>query len=492
MRALSVLLSAGLWATMSGCVYGFVRDTNNAVLEGVKIALTGNCSGAGCSATVAQFTDVNGRFVFDAYGNVNGEANVQIITPASGEEAVRLVYSKPGFQSQTVFHRPVYTEVEQDGKKYLISGVQAVYLCAFGSVDTDADGVCDAAEARYQTNPNSSDTDSDNISDGAELFGFGGVDLRSFGANPRKKDVFVEADFFPGLKPSQAALDRVTASFSSAPSSNPDGSSGVAFHLILDQQIEAGDVVNDLALNVGWSQVDTLKAKYFKSRRAPFFHYVLFANRHSGGTSSGKSRGIPGHDLVVTLGGWPVAGGTELQQAGTLMHEFGHNLGLRHGGTDDSPYKANYFSVMSYNYQMVGLTTSGNANVFDYSRLRVGAVTESSLNEVNGFSAISPTTEAELANYSVKIGSTFVSGTASANLDFNENGSIQAGTVSADLNNDGASTATLPATQHDWNATVFDGAGTIGDPLLGASSGILRPSLYLLTPVLTPSCLAAE
>ena len=30
------------------------------------------------------------------------------------------------------------------------------------------------------------------------------------------------------------------------------------------------------------------------------------------------------------------------------MHELGHNLGLRHGGGDDTRCKPNYLSIMSY------------------------------------------------------------------------------------------------------------------------------------------------
>jgi hypothetical protein len=46
-------------------------------------------------------------------------------------------------------------------------------------------------------------------------------------------------------------------------------------------------------------------------------------------------------------------------QAGTLMHELGHNLGLRHGGGDDINRKPNYVSVMNYLYSPLGLPTIG-------------------------------------------------------------------------------------------------------------------------------------
>ena len=44
-------------------------------------------------------------------------------------------------------------------------------------------------------------------------------------------------------------------------------------------------------------------------------------------------------------------------QAGTLMHELGHNLGLAHAGAYLNPYcMPNYPSVMNYLYQTRGLT----------------------------------------------------------------------------------------------------------------------------------------
>ena len=39
--------------------------------------------------------------------------------------------------------------------------------------------------------------------------------------------------------------------------------------------------------------------------------------------------------------------GTVPDQAGTLMHEVGHNFQLEHGGGDDIHYKPNYLSVMN-------------------------------------------------------------------------------------------------------------------------------------------------
>jgi len=75
----------------------------------------------------------------------------------------------------------------------------------------------------------------------------------------------------------------------------------------------------------------------------------------------------PGNDILITLGSWnlntdSIENSNMLLnfQAGTIMHEFGHNLGLKHGGDEDINYKPNYLSIMNYLYQLEGLATIGN------------------------------------------------------------------------------------------------------------------------------------
>ena len=73
-----------------------------------------------------------------------------------------------------------------------------------------------------------------------------------------------------------------------------------------------------------------------------------------------------------------------MAQAGTLMHELGHNLGLRHGGDDHVRYKPNYLSVMNYAFQLTGLLQADLTARLDYSRFAIG-MNEAALNETTGF-----------------------------------------------------------------------------------------------------------
>jgi hypothetical protein len=120
----------------------------------------------------------------------------------------------------------------------------------------------------------------------------------------------------------------------------------------------------------------------FPTNRKDSFHYALFAHAIAATTplsapEAGSISGVadlPGGDLMVTLGLWrsDVSAvdqvGTVLEQAGTLMHELGHNLHLHHGGWNNTPVcMPNYPSVMNYLYQVAGLTDSSGVEHLDYS-----------------------------------------------------------------------------------------------------------------------------
>ena len=461
-------LPLGLVLVLQACTYGVVNNANTgAGLDSATVTIiNGQCLGSGCSATpVKETTTSSGLYTFDAYSTTASK----IIVPKSGEEAVAILVSKPGYLSRVVYHKPDYEKFTYQGQTRYRTQVPTVYLCPWGSPDNDGDSICNAAEARYQTDPNNSDTDGDNLSDAAELFGWSGVDLAAFGASPRHKDVFIEIDYYPGLKPQSGAIDKVVKAFSDAPLSNPDGKNGINLIIDLDQQIAAADADSDL--NPVWTDFDVIKNKYYKTRRSDIFHYALFANQYNSGGSSGLSRGIPAHDFLVTLGNWTTPGGTMQQQAGTLMHEFGHNLGLLHGGNENANRKGNYLSIMSYHYQLGGLRIDNTDGHLDYSSLRINSVSESALNEIAAFSGIFGTTESDLAHYGVRGCNGWLNGNASSNLDFDADGLIEF-SVSADLDCDGNSSDTFSASQNDWDNLVFDGNGTIGDSLLGVSEGL--------------------
>ncbi|HYF99704.1 MAG TPA: hypothetical protein VD815_06405 [Candidatus Saccharimonadales bacterium] len=267
-----------------------------------------------------------------------------------------------------------------------------------GTIQTDASK--NITSVRHQL-----DTDEDGLLDTWEQFGIDvngdglfDLDLPSLGADPFRKNIFVEIDYMQNHEPNPIALEYVTESFFYSPVSNPDGSNGVDLVLIPDEEIPEQRFIGTQDLyylknnNLG-SPEDRSDPNYENIREAKklSFHYALFAHQQSGrhSTSSGQSPGIPGMEFMITLGApkWgqdPITGhnvGSMEQQAGTFMHELGHNLGLDHGGSDDINCKPNYLSVMSWSRQVSSLIGD---QVLDYSWVNLDNLTEISLDETKG------------------------------------------------------------------------------------------------------------
>ncbi len=100
----------------------------------------------------------------------------------------------------------------------------------------------------------------------------------------------------------------------------------------------------------------TFKSANFSSLRARIFRY-----------------GISGDGASFATGGRGEIGGNDFieynHDPGTIMHELGHNLNLRHGGVDDSNCKPNFISVMNYDHQGCIGRTDGSC-ILDYSPAR--------------------------------------------------------------------------------------------------------------------------
>jgi hypothetical protein len=223
------------------------------------------------------------------------------------------------------------------------------------------------------------------------------LDLQALGASPDHKDVFIEIDSL-GVDhvPIPAAVTTVQMAFANASTvTNPDGITGINLVVVQDETLPH---VNDLTM---WGDFDSTKALSFGTpaeranantiaAKRMAFHYSLWGHTYNAGGSSGLAEF--GNDFTVTLGanGWGVNGsghtaGTQAEQAGTLMHEFGHNLGLGHGGSDAVNCKPNYVSIMSYTFQTNGILNSvSGLNRFDYSAQALPTLNESSLNEPAG------------------------------------------------------------------------------------------------------------
>lgn len=327
------------------------------------------------------------------------------------------------------------------------------------------------------------------------------IDLPNMGATVNKPDIFLQIDWMADANHShqisQAALQRVVTAFANSPYKAVNGAVGINLHI--DEGVNSVNFPAGFRLaralphttNLGsgtinsydWSTActgntcfDTIKnapGGFQSTGRAPIFHYVVSAHDIAGLGNSGISRGIPGSDLIVSLGsfcngavcGKPLLpgqeGGTVQNQAGTLMHELGHNLGLGHGGGDGVNNKPNYFSIMNYDWQLNGLVVGGVQGAIDYSRSAQPNLNEGALSEPNGLGA-------SAANFGTQhwcpaapgVTAGFVTvNNANGPIDWNCNGKTDPSTVSFDASN-GGSITTLNGF-NDWGNLLLRG-GNIG------------------------------
>jgi hypothetical protein len=463
----------------AGSVTGQVYDaaTGRAIAAGT-VSTAAACTGKSCgpgvrSRTSRPTTTVNlrnGAFTFDA-------ATRQLTLAANTTFRV----SVPGYVSVRVAHGPSGA-VSSGGQ--LVTPLPPIYLCRIGATNSDRDGICDAAEARYGTDPRQVDSDGDALSDAAELYGVWDrevLDIRGLGADPRRTDVLLEVDFMSGRKPSDDVVNAVVAAFDQAPPNPnfPNNKPGIGLHAWIDDQVDSSP-------DIDWPNYLNAKPiiqNWFNLGSRWPTHYGLFANRlidmEMGGVedpASGISMGIAGTVFFITLHEVTQDGETyvptEEDKASTLMHELGHNLGLFHGGDEDSNYKPNYFSVMNYLYQFRGVPLDPEdftqwSNWLDYSRIGTSDLLESALNEQEG---IPPSYRA--GSYPISLVNprycrcfdqkeNCIEGTIKGNvpgqLDFNRDGVINEMPVAADLTGNLAASDAIRGVRMDWENLVFHG-----------------------------------
>ncbi|WP_294632626.1 zinc-dependent metalloprotease family protein [uncultured Rothia sp.] len=294
-----------------------------------------------------------------------------------------------------------------------------------------------AAPAAQAYNP---DIDGDGIPNTWEMKGYDAdgdgkidVDYPGMGANPLKKDIFVEMDYMPGLLASEEELDRITESFAQLPVRNPNGTTGINIHLDAGNARSAkynlgggNEVVHEQLDNTmtKWAEI---RAKNMDPYRESVFHYMIWGDSYGDRGSSGQGW-VGGRGFIVTVGPrfWGKSATPDVRVA-TFVHELGHNLGMDHGGTDGVNYKPNYMSIMNYRYQLRGLDRADGTKYFGYSTRAYKDLDETKLDEKTGFGR-----NAYGLYYNGK--------PAWEAIDFNGNGKIDDEPVEADINGDGKKT----------------------------------------------------
>jgi hypothetical protein len=333
----------------------------------------------------------NSQIVYVSNGNSvpwwSANGSVELINTGQTADFVRFGTSSATPMTAGHWSGPSVAALPSGGNEH---GKSIVRLASRAMIDTNS--ASDWTQVNFATpaGPNDVaagviDSDNDGIPDSAKVAGgtYAGLDLYAMGARPGRRDAFIEIDYMKkptdaALVPRQEALQKLADAFATK---------SIALHLDAGSLYSA--TFNPSLFNLGGGNATTYatclelnengaptpgctslydyKSAYFDVRRKLVFHYALFGNSQlaGGGCGSSGRAEIGGNDLFITMGdcNYTTTAGTALNllingQACALMHEFGHNLGLEHGGNENKNYKPNYYSIMNYLYQFRGLSAS--------------------------------------------------------------------------------------------------------------------------------------
>jgi hypothetical protein len=329
------------------------------------------------------------------------------------------------------------------------------------------------------------DTDGDGLTDDVEA---------RLGSNSRHKDIFVYINSFiwkgKNMRPRGNFVTIAKAVFSTAPVSNPDGTTGINLHIEMGPQIRTNIVIST------WTEFDVFKDQYLPASKRSTHHYCLFVGEiniggdvsHSGVSRNGAVFRQGASDFMVSLGHpeWfnsPSPAEFKWTQAGTFVHELGHNLGLTHGGSDFLTYKPNHLSIMSYAYQTDGIPITvpgkGYFYLYDYGSFAPPKLNENNLNENVGMGqgvVYQGTIYGARwwVTYSGRVGKEVFD--ASSSVDWNDDGRLQSG-VRFNLNlGDDTKYTVLRGGVNEWARLYYRG-GQIAKASIQSKS--LMPSEFL-------------
>jgi hypothetical protein len=234
------------------------------------------------------------------------------------------------------------------------------------------------------------DSDGDSLPDVWETSGYDAepdgtvdVNLKALGADPYRRDIFVELDIMDDVKhrpdfneegtADNTVFDALQQMFRSAPILNVSEAAGI--NLVIDHSGKAclpkpggGDVctfattIFDIGgqiptkdeqdpFTTGVVRFSRIKAYSFKDGLlGNIFHYGIWAREQVNGLSGFSDKA---DDFVVSFDEFPPSYHTPRSKIEALAHEIGHDLHLMHGGDAIEPnMKPNYLSVMSYTWAL--------------------------------------------------------------------------------------------------------------------------------------------
>ena len=383
--------------------------------------------------------------------------------------------------------------------------------------DTDGDGLSDSFELIQHicgvSNPHlNPDIDRDSLKDGWELVGLSFddgdfINLPAMGANPCRKDIFVQYDYERGARVEPEVWPYLINLFRSH---------GFTLHVTENERprVDPFDpAANRGAIKAASTTDDT--GAYFFDPRLNWTHHYIFSRHCVPRPGQNCSSGEWNYSTIDLVTNCPLSssdpqsnpacgrspnilrGRNVTDQTYRILHEFAHDLGLGHGGRQGTNaqieqgdfifyggewnsvnYKPNYISVMSYGYSPNGETLcyrTGTAppawlSQVSYSDSDLPPLDEQNLDESSS-SAFAIAISAQSCGAAPGFVPAFMYGCTDAAG--NSNVVISNGTQTlARIRQGGSWTTTVPAHSAgiDWNCDGTISAGTVKGNINGDGS----------------------
>ncbi len=218
--------------------------------------------------------------------------------------------------------------------------------------DSDDDGIADELEDYLCTSELDPDTDGDGLNDGWEVLGLSFddgdfVNLPALGANPCRRDVFLQLDYEEGVGLSPEQTTSIVNLFRQH---------GITLHITGKQHPAPPPGTESVVAAEEAAARRDADGSYYFPPKLNWTHIYGYVRQRQG------SGGANWQYFTIDATGLP--------NLSTLIHELGHTLGLGHGGRDEptriqrrngelvyyqggwdnTNLKPNYFSVMNYQY----------------------------------------------------------------------------------------------------------------------------------------------
>lgn len=224
--------------------------------------------------------------------------------------------------------------------------------------DLDGDGLSEADELHWKTDPRGRDSDHDGLLDGWEVHGLPrGIKIEAGSVlSPARQDVIVAITRYDPLDRTRvrSELERGAQLFRALPNENLDGSTGVFLHLRIDGGLPVSEQRDS-----DWYRVGNLR---LAPRERGLLHWMQIS--HGGGGQSQQTGDMGGCGPGFAV----------------FAHEFGHQLSLSHEGDTNPAWCPLYPSLMNYAFTYA---LGGDEHAVQFSRgeLRETVLDESALVE---------------------------------------------------------------------------------------------------------------